>query len=76
VVSVPAEPFTSGQRAELRADMFGMLTAQLTTGRLISRDGRYRIYPILGGAVLTVGMLALLRLQAMSTSSRTPWFRE
>ncbi|MGW9176484.1 MDR family MFS transporter [Streptomyces decoyicus] len=42
--------------------MFGMLGVQLGTGALISRNGRYRIYPILGGAVLTVGVLILLTL--------------
>ncbi|MEV6862472.1 DHA2 family efflux MFS transporter permease subunit [Streptosporangium subroseum] len=42
--------------------MFGMLGAQLTVGHLISRNGRYRVYPILGGAVMTVGALVLLLL--------------
>jgi MFS family permease len=42
--------------------MFGMLGAQLGAGRLISRSGRYRVYPILGGGVLIVGTLALLVL--------------
>lgn len=42
--------------------MFGMLGVQLGTGALISRNGRYRIYPILGGGVLTVGVLVLLLL--------------
>ncbi|MGC0421594.1 MDR family MFS transporter [Embleya sp. AB8] len=42
--------------------MFGMLGVQITTGRLVSRNGRYRIYPILGGAVMIVGALALLGL--------------
>ncbi|GAA2730218.1 MDR family MFS transporter [Actinocorallia aurantiaca] len=42
--------------------MFGMLGAQLLTGRLISADGRYRRYPILGGALMTAGVLALLQL--------------
>ncbi|SCK20572.1 drug resistance transporter, EmrB/QacA subfamily [Streptomyces sp. SceaMP-e96] len=42
--------------------MFGMLGVQLGTGALISRNGRYRIYPILGGAVLTAGVLLLLLL--------------
>ena len=49
--------------------MFGMLAAQLTTGRLINRNGRYRIYPILGGGVLTIGMLALLWLQVGTTTA-------
>ncbi|MEV0389458.1 MDR family MFS transporter [Nonomuraea sp. NPDC050643] len=39
--------------------LFGMLAAQLVTGRLISRDGRYRVYPILGGGVLVAGVLVL-----------------
>ncbi|WP_432001902.1 DHA2 family efflux MFS transporter permease subunit [Streptomyces sioyaensis] len=42
--------------------MFGMLGVQLGTGALISRNGRYRRYPILGGGVLTVGLLILLLL--------------
>ncbi|SDJ77873.1 DHA2 family efflux MFS transporter permease subunit [Nonomuraea jiangxiensis] len=42
--------------------LFGMLAAQLVTGRLISRNGRYRVYPILGGAVLVPGVLLLTLL--------------
>ncbi|MET9529797.1 MDR family MFS transporter [Streptomyces sp. NPDC006649] len=44
--------------------MFGMLAVQLSVGRLISRTGRYRVYPVLGGAVLTLGALLLLLLGA------------
>ncbi|MGW9212752.1 MDR family MFS transporter [Embleya sp. NPDC055664] len=43
--------------------MFGMLGVQIATGRLIGRNGRYRVYPILGGAVMVVGALALLGLR-------------
>jgi EmrB/QacA subfamily drug resistance transporter len=43
--------------------MFGMLVVMLTTGQLITRNGRYRIYPIIGGAVLTAGMLILVLLK-------------
>lgn len=42
--------------------MFGMLAAQLTTGHLISRNGRYRVYPILGGALTCAGSVVLLLL--------------
>ncbi|MFI9595521.1 alpha-L-rhamnosidase C-terminal domain-containing protein [Nonomuraea sp. NPDC052265] len=42
--------------------MFGMLGTQLVTGRLISANGRYRIYPILGGTLMTAGAPALLLL--------------
>ncbi|MEV4108469.1 MDR family MFS transporter [Nonomuraea sp. NPDC049695] len=44
--------------------MFAMLGAQLVTGRLISANGRYRVYPILGAALTIAGVLALLRLDA------------
>ncbi|GIG64154.1 MDR family MFS transporter [Phytomonospora endophytica] len=44
--------------------LFGMLVAQLGSGRLIARNGRYRIYPILGGALMTGGSLTLLMLDA------------
>jgi EmrB/QacA subfamily drug resistance transporter len=43
--------------------MFGMLAIMLLTGQLITRNGRYRIYPIIGGAVLTAGMLLLVLLK-------------
>jgi len=43
--------------------MFGMLVVMLTVGQLITRNGRYRIYPIIGGALLTTGMLMMLLLQ-------------
>ncbi|MFF4415622.1 MDR family MFS transporter [Streptosporangium sp. NPDC001559] len=44
--------------------MFAMLGAQLVAGRLISANGRYRVYPVLGGALTVAGALALLRLDA------------
>lgn len=43
--------------------MFGMLAVMLTTGQLIMRNGRYRLYPIIGGAVMTIGMLMMLMLK-------------
>ncbi|MFD8571778.1 MDR family MFS transporter [Streptomyces sp. NPDC059639] len=43
--------------------MFGMLGVQMTVGRLISKSGKYRIYPILGGLVSVAGTLALFLLQ-------------
>ncbi len=40
----------------------GMLTATITTGRLITRTGKYRIYPILGSAIAAVGLVLLSRV--------------
>ncbi|WP_406862725.1 MDR family MFS transporter [Streptomyces sp. HUAS MG47] len=42
--------------------MLAMVAVQVTTGRIIGRTGRHRIHPILGGALMTAGGLALLLL--------------
>jgi MFS family permease len=56
-----ASPIVSGML--ILPSMLGMVAVLIGTGRLISRTGRYRIYPILGGAAFTAGMLVLLVLQ-------------
>jgi EmrB/QacA subfamily drug resistance transporter len=48
--------------------MFGMLAVLLTTGQITTKTGRYREFPIIGGAVLVVGMLVLLLLN-LNTST-------
>ncbi|WP_433529759.1 MDR family MFS transporter [Micromonospora sp. CA-263727] len=47
--------------------MFGMLVVSLIVGRAITRTGRYRIYPIVGGVVMALG-LTLLSLLDVGTS--------
>ncbi|MDG4860471.1 MDR family MFS transporter [Streptomyces sp. T-3] len=42
--------------------MLGMIGAQLLIGRRVAEGGGYRVYPIAGGALATVGALALLLL--------------
>ncbi|MFC4910609.1 MDR family MFS transporter [Actinomadura gamaensis] len=49
--------------------MFGMLGAQLLTGRVVGRTGRYRWFPVLGGALSAAGALVLLPL---GTHTPTP----
>ncbi|MFJ5706143.1 MDR family MFS transporter [Streptomyces sp. NPDC093105] len=43
--------------------MLGMVAAQLASGRLITRTGRYRAHPVAGGALMTAGALLLLLLE-------------
>ncbi|MFI5773435.1 MFS transporter [Streptomyces sp. NPDC051658] len=43
--------------------MGGIVIASVVSGQLISRTGRYRIHPILGGAFSVVGMWLLSRLE-------------
>jgi EmrB/QacA subfamily drug resistance transporter len=48
--------------------MAGLLIVSIGSGQLISRTGRYRIFPILGTALMTVGLLLLSRM-GIGTSS-------
>jgi EmrB/QacA subfamily drug resistance transporter len=58
-------PTSSGLR--LLPLMGGLLVASISSGRAISKLGRYRAFPIAGCAVMTVGMVLLSRL-GVSTS--------
>jgi EmrB/QacA subfamily drug resistance transporter len=49
--------------------MAGLLGASILSGRAISRIGRYKIFPIAGTAVTTLGMFLLSRLEA----NTEPW---
>ncbi|MFJ7175317.1 MFS transporter [Streptomyces massasporeus] len=44
--------------------MAGIVCASITAGRLISHTGRYKAFPILGGALSVTGMWLLSRLEA------------
>jgi EmrB/QacA subfamily drug resistance transporter len=41
----------------------GIFTTSISSGRLISRTGRYKIYPIVGAMVLVVSLFLLSRLE-------------
>jgi EmrB/QacA subfamily drug resistance transporter len=62
-----ASPTSSGLR--LLPLMAGLLVAAIASGRVISRIGRYKPFPIAGTAVLVVGMYLLSRL----TVGTAPW---
>jgi EmrB/QacA subfamily drug resistance transporter len=47
--------------------MGGMLLTSIVSGQLISKTGRYKIFPIIGTAVMTLGLFLLGRMTA-STS--------
>jgi EmrB/QacA subfamily drug resistance transporter len=53
-------PTISGLR--LLPLMAGLLATSITTGRLVSRWGRYRIFPIFGTATMTIGLYLLSHL--------------
>jgi EmrB/QacA subfamily drug resistance transporter len=60
-----ASPTRAG--LELTPMMGGLLVTSIVAGRLISKWGRYRVFPIVGTAVMSVGMLLLSRLGVHSS---------
>src|SRR5262249_6169461 len=42
--------------------MLGMLATSVISGRLISRFGRYKLFPVLGTAIMTLGLGPVRRL--------------
>jgi MFS family permease len=60
-----ASPTLSG--LELLPMVGGMLITFILSGQLVSRTGRYKIFPIVGSAVLAVGLVFLTRLGSHSS---------
>ncbi len=58
----------TGSGLQLTPMMLGVLAASIIGGQLISRYGRYKVFPIVGTAVMTVGLLLLSRLGAGSST--------
>ena len=54
---------------QLTPMMAGLLVTSIVAGRTISRFGRYRPFPIVGTAVMTVGMVLLARLSVHSSTT-------
>ncbi|MFR9753366.1 MDR family MFS transporter [Nocardia sp. 004] len=46
--------------------VFGMMTASMISGQVISRTGRYRIFPLIGAVLLTTGLFLLHYIDADS----------
>jgi len=64
-----ASPTASG--LEMLPMMAGMLATSIASGQLISRTGRYKIFPVVGTAVMTVGLFLLSRLAPDTTVAAT-----
>ena len=62
-------PTASGLR--LLPMMAGLLLTSISSGQLISRWGHYKIFPIIGTALMTVGLLLLSRLGPRTTEPIT-----
>jgi EmrB/QacA subfamily drug resistance transporter len=62
-----SSPTRSG--LQLTALMAGLLVTSILSGQLISRLGRYRMFPIMGTALLAVGMFLLSRVGAGTSTT-------
>ena len=58
-------PTASG--LQMVAMMGGMLVTSIGSGQAISRTGRYRVFPIAGTAVMTLGLFLLSRMSPATT---------
>jgi EmrB/QacA subfamily drug resistance transporter len=63
-----ASPTRSG--LQMVPMMLGMLLTSIISGQVISRTGRYRLFPIAGTAIMTVGLFLLSRLDANSSAAQ------
>jgi MFS family permease len=68
-ISKGRSPTSSG--LQLTPMMAGVLVTSIASGRLISKWGRYRPFPIVGTAVMTVGMVLLSQLHLSSSTAYT-----
>ncbi|MHB8681206.1 MAG: MDR family MFS transporter [Acidimicrobiales bacterium] len=50
--------------------MGGMLTMSIVSGRLVTRYGRYKIFPLVGTVVMVIGMVLLTSLHAHTSNLR------
>jgi EmrB/QacA subfamily drug resistance transporter len=64
-------PTSSG--LQLLPVMGGLLITSIASGQIITRTGRYRIFPILGTAVAAVGMYLLSSLDETTASWVAAW---
>src|SRR5947207_901164 len=54
--------------------MGAMLVTSLVAGQIITRTGRYKVFPVLGGVFMVVGMLLLSTMTVDTSRTRTALF--
>src|SRR5688500_18608325 len=64
-------PTASG--LEMLPMMGGMLVSSIASGQMISRTGRYKIYPVAGTAIMTVALALLSRTGVDTSLARLLW---
>jgi EmrB/QacA subfamily drug resistance transporter len=54
--------------------MAGLLVTSLVAGQLITRSGRYRRYPVIGGVIMLLGMITLATIDMDTTKTQLGLF--
>lgn len=54
--------------------MGGLMAAAITTGQLMSRTGRYKVFPIMGASIAALGMFLLSHLTADTSQTTSGFF--
>jgi len=57
----------TGSGLQLLPLIAGLLVTSIVSGQIITRTGRYKIFPILGTAVMTIGLLLLSGMDSHTT---------
>ena len=64
----------TGSGLDLLPLMAGMLITSIVGGQIVSRTGRYRVFPIIGTAVITVGLFLLSGLSPETSTLQAAGF--
>jgi EmrB/QacA subfamily drug resistance transporter len=60
----------TGSGLQMLPMMGGMLISSIASGQLISRTGRYKIFPVVGTGIMTIGLFMLSRLPVGASMAR------
>jgi hypothetical protein len=64
----------TGSGLDLLPLMAGLLITSIVGGQIVSRTGKYRVFPILGTAIMTVGLFLLSRLSPETSTLEAAGF--
>lgn len=66
-LQVVAGATPTGSGLQMTPLMGGMLLTSIASGQVISRTGRYKVFPIIGTALMTIGLFLLSRMGVGTT---------
>ena len=52
--------------------VIGLLLTSVTSGNIVSKTGHYKIFPVVGGLVMALGLFLLSRMDAVDLARGSP----